>query len=549
MHSFRIFQLLTAKPFNIDTKDYQVLFNEVSKEKTFLDVLRRGEWDKYSEPEKLQNFLKTYDYLTDYKSRENIKNTILEIGAKTGIFDYYINGNNDTVNRTESIAGLKRFLDEAAGFSEIYRTSFLEEFYTYLKSILEDEETIKTDKAPVTLNAVQLCTYHGSKGREFEYVYMPTLETYKWESSSKSLKPDIPLDETEYKTDDEIKNEIKPSDLTKLMYVAMTRAKHTLRMSYPEKANGKVKKPTKYIVAIQDMLQKGNEPFEYDEQSYWEQVKKLFIKPDYDYKKDFEGLIKAELGDRVFSPSSINRYLACPRQYLYNDIFSLKPKDGNPNYASYGLAVHKACEKGFEFLRDKKMPPEKAQFIKWFKDELSNQPMESYQQRVNFEGRGEKALDKYYARLCNTSSTDIVYVEYELEYPLDDGTKFFGKVDRIDKREDGTYVIYDYKTGNNKNGDIKIGKDHEDYYNQMAWYKYFYEQKTGNKVTLTKFIYPEDFESKNDGIEYTEEEINAAVEKFKNTVASIKNMEFEPSYKENACKYCAYKDYCGMNKI
>ena len=41
---------------------------------------------------------------------ENIKNTILGIGAKTGIFNHYL---NSEINRSESIAGLKRFIDEA----------------------------------------------------------------------------------------------------------------------------------------------------------------------------------------------------------------------------------------------------------------------------------------------------------------------------------------------------------------------------------------------------------------------------------------------------
>lgn len=547
MHSFRIFQLLTAQPFSINPKDYVELFENVSKEKTFIDVLRRGEWDKYQEPEKLQNFLKTYDYLTEFKSKENIKNTILEIGSKTGIFDYYL---NTDINRTESIAGLKCFVDEAVGFSEVYKTSFLEEFYTYIKAILEDEETLNTEKAPVNMNAVQLCTYHSSKGREFEYVYMPTLTADKWESSTKSLKSDIPLDVSEYKTADEIKNEVKPSDLTKLMYVAMTRAKHTLRMSYPEKISGKVKTPTKFLTAIQDMFEKESTPFEYNEVSYWNQAENLLIKKDYDYKTDFAGLIDSKLGDRAFSPSSINLYLSCPRRYLYEDILKLKPKDGNPNALSYGKAVHKACEEAIRFLRDKKMPPEKSQFIKWFKDELSCQPMESYQQRMNFEGRGELALDKYYAQICNTTSTNLVDVEYKLEYETEDGIKFVGYIDRLDSNPDGTYTIYDYKTGNNKNKDIAPDKDHEDYYNQMAWYKYFFERKIGKSVSLTKFLYPDDFESKNNGIEFTEQEINDTVEKFKQAVTNIKAHEFEPTKnKEKTCKKCPYKDYCGMDRL
>jgi DNA helicase-2/ATP-dependent DNA helicase PcrA len=439
-------------------------------------------------------------------------------------------------------------VEEASGFSEIYRTSFLEEFYTYLKSILEDEETIKTEKAPVPLNAVQLLTYHGSKGREFEYVYMPTLDSYKWESS-RVTKPEIPLDKSEYKTDEELKNEIKPSDLTKLMYVAMTRAKHTLRMSYPETINRKPRKATKYVVNIQDMLEKEATKFEYDENSYWKQEMNLLIKKDYDYKKDFEELIKAKLADRSFSASSINRYLACPRMYLYNDILKLKSKDGNPNFTSYGSAIHKACENAFRFLMENKVPPEKSQVIKWFKEEFANQPMESYEQRLNFETRGINALENYYCQIVNTTPTNLVGQEVKISCTLDDGTKFSGIIDRLDKCEDGSFAIYDYKTGNNKNSGIKIDGNHEDYYNQMAWYKYFYELSSGDKVSVTKFIYPEDFESKNNGIEFTEDEINSAVEKFKQAVKSIKSYDFEPSYKENACKYCAYKDFCGMNRL
>ena len=546
MYSYRIFELLVSKPFDIHPKDYQILYEEVSKGKTFIDVLRNIDKNRFTEPDRFENFLKTYDYLKEYMSKENIKNTILEIGAKTGIFNYYL---NTEINRTESIAGIKKFLDEAQGFSEIYRTSFLEEFYKYLKSLMEDEERICTDKAPVTLNAVQLCTYHGSKGREFEYVYMPTLEAYKWESSSRSLKSDIPLDVSEYKTETELKEEVKPSDLTKLMYVAMTRAKHTLRMSYPEKVGTSVKKPTKYIVNIQEIFEHESEPFEYDEHSYWKQVNELLIKREYDYKQELKEFIDAKISDRSFSATSINKYLACPRQYFYDDILGFKTKDGNPNFLSYGSAIHKACEESMRFLMKNKTYPEKSIVIKWFKEELDKLPMDSYEQRKNFEVRGEKALDNYYCQITNTAPNQLYSQEEKINYVLEDGTKFYGIIDRIDKVEDGTFAIYDYKTGNNKNSGIKLEGKHEDYYNQMAWYKYFYEQLTGNKVSITKFIYPEDFLSKNEGIKFSDEEIYEAVEKFKKAVARIKSHEFEPSYKENACKYCTYKDFCDMNRL
>ena len=234
---------------------------------------------------------------------------------------------------------------------------------------------------------------------------------------------------------------------------------------------------------------------------------------------------------------------------MYSSILELNPKDGNPNALSYGTAVHKACEEAINFLRDNKTPPEKSQFIQWFQDELAKQPMQSYQYRKIFKQRGEDALGKYYAQICNTTPTSLAETEYRLEYELENGIKFKGFIDRLDKNSDGTYIIYDYKTGNNKNKDIGPDKDHEDYYNQMALYKYFYERKTGNKVSLTKFIYPEDYEKTNNGLEYTESEIKGVVDKFIQAVNDIKSLKFEPSYKERACRYCNYKDYCGMNKL
>ena len=376
---------------------------------------------------------------------------------------------------------------------------------------------------------------------------MPNLTSDKWESS-KIFKSEIPLDINEYKTEKELKEEIKPSDLAKLMYVAMTRAKHTLRLSYPETINKKVKKATKFLVNIQEDFQKEDKPFEYDENSYWTQVANLLIKKTYDYKKDFNKLIKTKLNDRAYSPSAINRYLSCPRKYFYNDILELCAKDGNPNATSYGSAIHKALEKTIKFIKENKSYPEKSQIISWFKDELSNLPMENFEQRKNYEKRGENALDNYYCQITNIIPDNLVGIEENVECEFE-GVKFKGYIDRIDKNEDGTYTIYDYKTGNNKNYDIGIDKNHEDYYNQMAWYKFFYELKTGNTVSITKFIYPEDFESKNNGIEYTKEESEERIEKFKSAIKNIENCNFEPSFNKNACKYCQYSDFCKINAV
>ena len=223
----------------------------------------------------------------------------------------------------------------------------------------------------------------------------------KWESNSKhSTKAPIPLDKSEYKDEDELK-QTKLSELAKLLYVAMTRAKHTLRMSFPQTVDKKPRELTNFLVDIQEFFEHEKEPFEYDNASYWDEIKKLLVKRKYDYIKEFGDFIDLKLNNAKFSfsVSNINKYLSCPRQYLYDRILKLDTKDGNPNALTYGTAIHFALERALFYIKEKDTLISKSQFIEFFKDKLSKLPMENYKQREIFEKRGTDALYKYYCMI------------------------------------------------------------------------------------------------------------------------------------------------------
>ena len=540
LHSDKFFKLMLSRPFNLNAKDLEILYERKSHCKSLNDIFDSVSLEDLNEPEKFKNFVETFRYLQKYKTNETLKNVILEIGSKTSIIDYYI---NSEVNRVENIAGLKKIVDEAFDFSTVYKKISLEDFVEYLEMCLTDDIAIKTDKAPVTVNAVQLSTYHSAKGREFEYVYMPTLKKKDWESSSRSLKPIIPIEE--YKSETELK-EMKISDAIKLMYVGMTRAKHTLRLSYPKSINGVAQTPTSFISGFEDLFETEPEPFTFNVDSYWTEQTKALIKNDYDYEKDFCSLVDKKLEGRSFSPSSINTYLKCPRQYLYNYILDLSAKDGNPDSVSYGSAVHSACEFALNFAIKNGCYPTKEEFINSFKQELDNQPMSSLQQRNIHEERGEKALSEYYIQLCNTPVKNLYATEKKIELEIDD-VKFKGIIDRIDKNDDGTFTIYDYKTGSAKNEkSICEGGDHEDYYNQIGLYKYYFEKQTGKTVKETTFIFPDEF-TDNFTLTLSDEKCCEIVQKFKTAISDIKSYKFNPTPSEKFCKWCQFKDFCRLN--
>ena len=62
------------------------------------------------------------------------------------------------------------------------------------------------------------------------------------------------------------------------MYVGMTRAKHTLRLSYTSNVGTSAKTPTEFIINIQDMFEKESEPFTYDMNSFWQERTKSLLK-------------------------------------------------------------------------------------------------------------------------------------------------------------------------------------------------------------------------------------------------------------------------------
>lgn len=533
-----IFELLLCPPFSINSADFMKLKEKKSHFKTSFELFDNLDLSEFIEKEKIKKFINDFKYLLNYKNNENIKNIILEIIAKTGIFAYYL---EQDVNKYENISGLKKLLDEAKDFSLIYKTSVFEEFVEYLNISILDEIPILTDKAPVALNAIQLCTYYSAKGREFEYVYMPTLTSEKWESDRNTFKPEIPLDIEDYKTDDELK-QMKLQDRIKVMYVGMTRAKHTLRLSSVQETNGKAKKISALIKNIENLLDKKTD-FEYNEYNYSHELLKTIEKKDFDYKKEFCDFVEAKLKDKPFSPSSVNTYLNCPRQYFYKYILDIEGTITSQDSLSYGSAIHKALEFAINYAKENKQYPEKDKIIKIFKNFFKTLSISSFEQRENILARGENALINYYAQLSNTPYNFLYKTEERLEFIMDD-VKFCGIIDRIDLNQNGEYIIYDYKTGNAKKGyDIAPNGSHEGYYNQIGLYKYFFEKITGKKVAQTSFIFVEDFKN-NVNLELNDEDIDEIIKKFKCAISEIKNCNFEPK-KEN-CKYCQYKSLCAI---
>ena len=582
LYSDKLLGYLLMRPFHIDPRDYKTLYENKSHHRTLTDnilnLLEKGISEEslksrlsgllksqsntitddiknlldnknltiYNE-EKLRDFISTYEYLRDYVTNENYANSLLEIGNKTGIFKHYL---NDDINKLENVKGIKKLLDEADAYFAIHtnQENSFSHFVDYLTKMLESGIKINLDKEDKPLNAIQLSTYHASKGREFEYVFMPFLTSKKWESSSSSYKDKIPMatDFTMFEECEEKQAQSKFLDNIKLLYVGMTRAKHSLYLTCVDVGNDS--KPSWFIKQLKDKFKDKPEYLAYPEKPEIQGLEKPTT--DYDYKKEFEEFIRNRF-QKSYSPSSLNTYRKCPREYFYNYILGLKSSSGNRDNLTYGLAVHKAFQFTLDYAFANKKYPTTDEAYEVFAKSIDELPCSSPE---NLKQSGKEHIfsdGKYYDKFISIAPIETLdtRAELSLDYTTADGISFNGSIDRIDKNLDGTYSIYDYKTGMD-NGGITKGGQHSDYFYQIGFYKYLFKKQFGISADIsTTFIYPlldEEYHTLKDISDDICEEI---AQEFIEIVGKINNLEFDRPSKCPNDKFCDYKNLCKMNAI
>ncbi len=540
----KILKLLLMEPFKFNPLDISKIIQNLSLNDSIIDTIKNcGDWvDK----EKIEKFITTYSELLNYQNSETIKNIVMETGAKTGIFRYFT---ENPINKNENILALKKIIEEADDFSKINNAVTLSDFIEYLLIVQDDDEVdIKISKPPVELNAIQLTTYHSSKGKEYEYVYMPSLQANRWESSSKSFKPTIPTPKETYKTDEQWK-EYKISDRIKNMYVGMTRAKHTLRLSYVMGSAKRASSPSSWIIQAKDLM----ETYDLSDstlENYIDESKKILEKKSYDYKRDFEEFIKASIKNKFHSPTSINTYLDCKRKYLYSKILSLGARDGFNDGAAYGSLIHAVFEYVNNYAIKNKIYIEKSKMLEKYEELSKKFPFSNKTIKNRYFIRGKNELEKYYHHILDISPENIFGVEYQVKVESDD-IKFYGIIDKIEKNPDGTFSIIDYKTSNPlKEKSISLDGESWGYYNQICLYKYFFEKLTNSTVKDVSFVFLLDGSK----VTLTPSacDCEMVLNNFKDAIKGIENLDFEPASNNcsaDSCKYCEFRDFCSINVI
>ncbi len=194
---------------------------------------------------KIDNFYKILEELKDKientKASEVIKFTI----KKTGIENELSNGTEEDLERLENI---KELATLALKYDNLENGKGVEKLLEDAALASDQDSIMLNDEKKEKVNAVKLMTVHASKGLEFKYVFITGLED--------GLFP--------HRRNNEMKNSEDKEEERRLFYVALTRAKEKLFLSFTNfrtiYGSRQINAPSEFISDIpKDLIEKGDE--------------------------------------------------------------------------------------------------------------------------------------------------------------------------------------------------------------------------------------------------------------------------------------------------
>ncbi len=415
-----------------------------------------------------------------------------------GIYKYILGAYQDKdLLRIRDLRALTSFINMVKE-SDISRPGItLAEFIDEIETKKAHNIPLRGNLVTATQEGVRIFTAHGSKGLEFNTVFIPfCLEKKRWPKKSQPVV--IPLPPEVYKskeipTDKDILRRLDHYDETRLFYVASSRAKANLIYT-ASPTQSAVSSSYLFSVPEKEGIKKE------------EDLLKAALEST-DAKDPFIGtgkVLKDIIAELTLNPTSLNNYIKCPRKYLYDDALMLP--SAKRQSLVFGNCVHKALEEIYDIFMKSGRFPSFDSFKESFKRELDHErPQEAVYTACL---RQAETLKGWYMNESN-SPVKPLGLEKRLSIMLDDDLRFNGKYDKTETAGDcaeGEVRVIDYKTGipdehvkniqKSLSGGIPVaGGEFEDYLRQMISYKLLFDrdkkESEGRRIVEGKLVFTE----------------------------------------------------------
>lgn len=339
-----------------------------------------------------------------------------------------------------------RFVEEWER-KKINKTTDLEELVDYLAYFREANGVIPL-QSDENENAVRLMTVHGAKGLEFPHVFILRAISPSFPSSYKETLVAFPRElrdpDSLTEADDKTLHE---QEERRLFYVAMTRARDSLRI-YAREGSGKTDKtppgflreliknktvapwfravPASGAQATLDIDAAASPLYPAESQTtHWFELPVL------------DGLHKR------LSASAVETYQRCGLQFRLERDWRIAAKPAAA--MQYGAAIHRVLKTYFDSVRLGR-PKSDHEIIELFRIDLTNTKIQEAYQHELYEKQGATQLEDFLSKARSIPTSQVLHTEESFEIKIGE-TTVVGRIDRIDQLDDGTVAIIDYKTG------------------------------------------------------------------------------------------------------
>jgi len=422
---------------------------------------------------------------------------------------------------------------------KVNKTTDLEELVDYLGYFREAGGVIPL-AANENENAVRLMTVHGAKGLEFPHVFILRASSPAFPASYKESLVAFPreLRDADSLTEADDKT-LQGQEERRLFYVAMTRARDSLHIYAREGTGKNDKTPPGYMREL--MVNRGIAPwFRWVPASGAQTMLDLAAAASPLYPSEsqttrwFELPVLDGLHKRL-SASAVDTYERCGLQFKLDRDWRIPAKPAAA--MQYGAAVHRVLKTYFDSVRLGR-PKTDDELIDLFRQDLADAKIQESYQHELYEELGIVQLRDFLASARLIPPEQVLHTEESFEIRVGD-TTVVGRIDRIDRRPDGSVAIIDYKTGKARD------QESADESLQLSLYAIAAREKWGYAVGA--LIFHNLDQNVPVSTMRSDAELLAARACVEKAAQGIANGVFEAKLGQH-CNFCAYRSLCPAKK-
>jgi DNA helicase-2/ATP-dependent DNA helicase PcrA len=446
------------------------------------------------------------------------------IVRESGYLDYALSN----INSLEMMSTLEVFFGELKKMAGAKKEYFLKDFIEHLERVREHGVLTKTGKG-IMKEGIRLMTAHRSKGLEFDFVYVIGAYDGHWGNKTRRT-----FFHTMIMADSASDAGGNMDDERRLFYVALTRARKAVYISYAKEGNeGREQLPTQFISEISDEFKKIRIAEAQTDKTF--AFKESVVHEHHEiHNKEYLQKLFLEQG---LSVTALNNYLKCPWEYFFVNLIRL-PR-AQSKHQMYGTAIHETLKVFFDKYRDEQ-DMSKKDLLEVFEFNL-NKTLLSPSDYIDSLKKGKQALEAYFEAYKGLWNRNLL-TEFSIRgVHLNVGTfdlLLKGQLDKLEFVNERDVNVVDYKTGKRKTD------NKENYHRQLVFYKLLLsldEKKKYNMISgELDFIEP-DNKGKfiKDKFEITDEEVQDLKKLLQEKSNEIYNLNFwDRECGEKDCEYC-----------